>query len=468
MQITHNRFRTSAKDRQRILFLGDLGAVLAALLIALLIWKSRDWIDQTGSFLVQRVDWWFFLLPFVWLVLSIEMYDLRRAGNRAETIKGIAITAGIMLAVYLAIFFLAPSQFPRLGVGVFIGAAALLVAFWRFLFISIFTLPDFQRRALVIGAGRGGHRLAEIIDGITPRPFQIVGYIDDDEAKQGLSVNGHPVLGSGEDILAMLERHHISDVIFAITNEMRSDLFQTLLKVEEAGIPISTMPAVYEQLLGRVPIGLLQSDWVLRSFFDQAHADSFYELTKRLMDIIGGLVGTGLYVLTYPFFYLLIVADSGHPVLYRQARLGMNGREYEMIKYRTMRQDSEKDGGVRVTLENDARITRIGKLLRKSHLDELPQFINVLRGEMSLVGPRAERSLLVNNLQAQVPFYRARLLVRPGITGWAQINFGYAVSVEDTAIKLEHDLYYIKHRNLLLDLVILIRTFGAVFGFRGQ
>ena len=132
-----------------------------------------------------------------------------------------------------------------------------------------------------------------------------------------------------------------------------------------------------------------------------------------------------------------------------------------------MHNDAEIDGKARVTTENDDRITRVGRFLRKSHLDELPQFFNVLRGEMSLVGPRAERSELVNNLQAKVPFYRARLLVKPGITGWAQINFGYAATVEDTAIKLEYDLYYIKHRNLLLDIIIILRTVGQVIGLRG-
>jgi lipopolysaccharide/colanic/teichoic acid biosynthesis glycosyltransferase len=133
-----------------------------------------------------------------------------------------------------------------------------------------------------------------------------------------------------------------------------------------------------------------------------------------------------------------------------------------------MGQDAEKDGQPQVTKENDTRITKVGWFLRKTHLDEWPNFINVLRGEMSLVGPRAERSELVENLQEKIPFYRARLLVKPGITGWAQVNFGYAATVEDTAIKLEYDLYYIKHRNLMMDLVILLRTFGTMVGFRGQ
>ncbi|MCL4561907.1 MAG: sugar transferase, partial [Chloroflexi bacterium] len=136
--------------------------------------------------------------------------------------------------------------------------------------------------------------------------------------------------------------------------------------------------------------------------------------------------------------------------------------------FRTMRQDSELNGEVRTTDENDDRITRVGIFLRKSHLDELPQFINVLKGEMSLVGPRAERAALVTRLQQNIPFYRARLLVKPGMTGWAQVNFGYAATVEDTAVKLEYDLYYIKHRNLLMDLVIILRTGWTIIGFRGR
>jgi lipopolysaccharide/colanic/teichoic acid biosynthesis glycosyltransferase len=139
-----------------------------------------------------------------------------------------------------------------------------------------------------------------------------------------------------------------------------------------------------------------------------------------------------------------------------------------MIKFRTMHKNAEPDGRPRWAEENDERATRVGLILRKTHLDELPQFINVLRGEMSLVGPRAERPQLVDLFQRHVPFYRTRLLVKPGITGWAQINYGYAVTVEDTAIKLEYDLYYIKHRNLFMDLVIILRTVGAVFGLRGR
>jgi lipopolysaccharide/colanic/teichoic acid biosynthesis glycosyltransferase len=194
----------------------------------------------------------------------------------------------------------------------------------------------------------------------------------------------------------------------------------------------------------------------------------FYILGKRLLDILGGLVGAVVFLITLPFIALATLIDDGWPIFYSQARLGRGGITYRIIKFRTMRRDAEADGQPRWAREDDERATRVGRFLRKTHLDELPQFFNVLRGEMSLVGPRAERPELVEYFQRHIPFYRARLLVKPGITGWAQINYGYASSIEETIVKLEYDLYYIKHRSMLMDLVILLRTPATVLGFRGR
>ena len=177
----------------------------------------------------------------------------------------------------------------------------------------------------------------------------------------------------------------------------------------------------------------------------------FYELIKRIVDILGGLFGSLVLLLLFPLLALAIFLDDGAPIIYTQIRLGRGGQPYKIMKLRTMRRDAEADGTPQWAKEDDQRATRIGKILRRTHLDELPQFMNVLRGEMSLVGPRAERPELVQMFQTHVPFYRARLLVKPGITGWAQINLGYASTIEETIQKLEYDLYYIKHRNLFLD-----------------
>jgi len=265
-----------------------------------------------------------------------------------------------------------------------------------------------------------------------------------------------------------VQENNISEIIVSITGEMLGGMFQALLDAQEVGVDIVRMPTVYEELLGRVPILVLETNWILRSFVDELRVSGFYLLVKRLLDILGGLVGTLAMVVFLPFISFLTLIDDGLPIFYSQTRCGRGGQHYQIFKFRTMRRDAEADGQPRWAREDDERATRVGRLLRKTHLDELPQFMNVLRGEMSLVGPRAERPELVEYFQKHIPFYRARLLVKPGITGWAQINYGYASTIEETIAKLEYDLYYIKHRSLLMDFIILLRTPATVFGFRGR
>jgi lipopolysaccharide/colanic/teichoic acid biosynthesis glycosyltransferase len=248
---------------------------------------------------------------------------------------------------------------------------------------------------------------------------------------------------------------------------MNGKMFQSLLDAQERGIEVTRMPSAYEELLGRVPIRHLESDWLLRSFVDEARASGFYLLAKRLVDIIVGLGGMLVFLLTLPWAGLAIMIESGRPVLYWQVRLGQGGRRFEVVKFRTMHRNAEADGQAHWAQVGDPRATGVGRMLRMTHLDEFPQFWNVVKGDMSVVGPRPERPELVEELEKEIPFYRARLLVKPGITGWAQVNYGKGASVEGSAEKLEFDLYYIKHRGLLLDAWIILRTLGAVVGLRG-
>jgi lipopolysaccharide/colanic/teichoic acid biosynthesis glycosyltransferase len=249
---------------------------------------------------------------------------------------------------------------------------------------------------------------------------------------------------------------------------MREDTFRFLLEAQEQGVEIVRMPTAYEEMLGRVPINFLEADWLVRSFVDQARVNRFYQVGKRLFDILGGLVGVLILALIWPFVAILILVDSGRPVVFSQTRAGKGGKPYRIIKFRTMRVDAEKQGEPQLAKEDDVRSTRVGRILRKTRVDEWPQFINVLRGEMSLVGPRPERPELMEYFEKQIPFYRARLLEKPGITGWSQVNFGYAATIEEMSVKLEYDLYYIKRRSAVLDLVIILRTLATVFGFRGR
>ena len=460
-------------ERRILLFAGDFLVALTSLGISLLLWGSNmRFIDFDLTFLQQRVPTWFYFMPAVWLVLLVELYDVHRASDWKRTVRGIltAVAVGFVLFLLLYVYLVGSrkSLQPRVWVVVFLFAVSFLTLFWRRIYINIFTAPQFMRRVLLVGGGKTGQILLKIIDDLSPPPFHLVGIVDDDPQKMNSLIDNVSVIGTSEHLLELIDDRQISDIIVAISGEMKGSMFQALLDAQECGAEITRMPVAYEELLGRVPIRLLEADWILRSFVDQARVSGFYELGKRLMDITGGLIGTLAFLLILPFVSLAIFVDDGRPIFYSQMRSGRGGQPYKIIKFRTMRNDAEADGQPKWAKEDDERATRVGRFLRKTHLDELPQFINVLRGEMSLVGPRAERPELVQMFQRHVPFYRARLLVKPGITGWAQINFGYASTIDETITKLEYDLYYIKHRSMFTDLVILLRTPATMFGFRGR
>ena len=468
-----NAWRFRPSERRVILFAGDLIISLFGLVIGLYFWGIGDtWLGFSAEFLRTRVPEWFYLMPVIWIGLLLELYDLHRATNWRETIRSIATATILGFGVYLLLFFVLAEHpralLPRRGVAGFIITASLLTLGWRYLFIRVMARDAFMRRFLVVGAGRPGRGILQVIHKLDPPPFQVVGVIDDDPEKMGSDLENYPVLGGSESLIEIAQSKKVSDIIVAIMGEVYGQMFQALLDVQEMGVELINMPAMYEELLNRLPIQHLDAFWLLRSFGEEARVSIFYRMGKRILDFIGGVVGTTFFLAVLPFVSIAILIDSGRPVFYKQARLGRGGKPYDIIKFRTMRQDAEADGQAKWAEEKDQRVTRLGYFLRRTHLDELPQFLQVLNGEMSLVGPRAERPELVEALQKNIPFYRARLLVKPGITGWAQLNYGYVATVKDTMVKLEYDLYYIKHRSLWLDILILLRTPWTIFGFRGR
>ncbi len=464
------KFRLKPSELRFILVLGDLLVASIALVISLYVWASGDsWYRFSAEFLKYRAPAWFYLLPLIWIILLVDTYDTRKSANLRQTLRGIGMVFLVSVIAYLVIYFAAePNSLPRLGVAVFIVTATLLTLLWRLIYIHTFTSVSRQQRVLIVGAGKAGTALVEVISELDPPPFKLIGLIDDDPAKLGTNILGKPILGNHESMAEIIANQGITDLILAISNEMNHGMFQSILTAQEEGINLTTMTDTYESLSGRVPIDLLESDWVIRAFLDRAPTSGFYRIGKRLLDLLLGLVGLVALALLFPLIALVILIDSGRPVIFTQKRLGRGGKPYMIYKFRTMKSRSDMEKEALVTTTNDPRITGIGKFLRKSHLDELPQIINVLRGEMSLVGPRSERVELVQVFQKEVPFYRARMLVKPGITGWAQIHQPYAETIEETAIKLQYDLYYIEHASIWMDLNILLRTVGSVLGFKGR
>ncbi len=469
---THH-WQLRVSERRSLLLAGDLLAALVALGISLYYWgTSERFMGFSIEFLQLRVPVWFYMLPLIWLVIMVELYDVHRASDWNQTIRGVAVAVSIGFVMYLALYFYYndPSKFllPRRGVASYLIAVFVLTLAWRRLYIQVFTGSQFMRRVLMVGGGKSAEMLLKMFKGLKSPPFVLVGIIDDDHRKLGTMIEDVQVIGSSGQLLHLVQINNISDVIVAISGEMQGSMFQALLDAQEKGAEIIRMPTAYEEVMGRVPILMLEANWILRSFVDELRVSGFYLLAKRVLDILGGLAGTLATLLLFPFISLMIGLDDGLPIFYKQTRFGKGGQPYNILKFRTMSRDAEADGQPRWAREDDIRATRVGRILRKTHLDELPQFMNVLRGEMSLVGPRAERPELVEYFQQHIPFYRARLLVKPGITGWAQVNYGYASTIDETIVKLEYDLYYIKHRSILMDFVVLLRTPSTVFGFRGR
>ena len=471
--------RLGGVEQRVILIFGDLLASIIALATSLYIWKEYSWrvllatgitVKQAERIFSINIQFWVYFLPLIWLLLLIELYEPRIAANRKKTQRGIIIAAIIGLLGY-ALFFITlkdPSSLPRIVIGAFLVFASLLTWFWRSLYIRLYTAQGLARRILIVGAGKAGATLAKAYDELVPHPFYLIGYVDDDPDKVGSKVEGYRVLGGNKSLIKIIEQQNISDIVVAITGSMMGSTFQAILDIQESGVMVTRMPTMFEEITGRVPIHHLESDWLIRSFIDEARVSAFYELGKRVVDLIGSVIGIIIFLLTFPLISLAIVLETGFPIFYGQDRLGRGGKPFTLYKFRTMFQDAESDGEARLAVENDPRITRVGNILRKTRLDEFPQFLNVLRGEMSLVGPRAEREALVSQFQREIPSYRARLLVKPGLSGWAQINYGYVSTVYDTGIKLEYDLFYIKHRTVGMDISILLRTFSTVFGFKGR
>ncbi len=466
--------RLRVSERKLLLFLVDALLINGALLVALVLWT--DFVISAEMLLAYFR--WFVTLTLVWLLCALffDCYDLARAASTPHSVRSSSMAALIAVLVYTLIPFLTPPLQSRGLIFLFAGLALGGVAGWRVAYAQIFIQPWFEQRALVVGAGTAGRRLAAALKtapaGANPfrgTGYQLVAFVDDNPDYIGTTIEGVPVLDERGVLVSLAQALEVDEVILAITNRhaIADDLFDALLRCRELGLRVTTMSALYERLLGRVPVEHLGRDLHMAMPMEDTALDRFYGAVKRGCDIILALVGVWVVGTLAPFVALSNAITSPGPLFYRQQRVGKGGRCFEMLKFRSMVPDAEGDGSAVWADEDDPRVTPVGRWLRRTRLDELPQFINVLRGEMSLIGPRPERPEFTDNLARTVPFYRARHAVRPGISGWAQVRYRYGNSAEDAEIKLEYDLYYVKHTSLLLDLRILLLTLPVMLQFMG-
>ena len=457
-------------ERKTLLAIGDSVLVIGAVLLALWVWTLRDPFRSFSWGFVLSQAHWFLILTALWLLSASlnDFYDLRLAAClRSVWLALFRITALVFL-IYVAVYFPSPPQSLPRGIVLYHCAATFgLVGIWRTAYAMLLSRPFFRRRAIVIGAGQAGRTIVQAIKENLSSEYQLVGCIDDDPSKQGQVIEGVPVIGTRRDLLSLAKEKDVSEIILAITHTVHGELIRAIMDCHQQGVQVSLMPLLYEEITGRVPVEHVGDDWSLILPLDHAAIGSFWPFLKRTMDILICGIGLIILALLFPILALAIYIDSPGSIFYTQERVGRGGQVFRIFKFRSMILGAEEGGAVWAE-ENDPRVTRVGRFLRRTMIDELPQLINVLRGEMSIVGPRPERPIFAHELAEQIPFYRARHAVKPGMAGWALINYGYSSSVRDALVKLQYDVYYIKHQSLVLDLFILLKTTGAMLSFRGR
>lgn len=464
-------------ERKLLLTVVDLAVLNAAFLLVLMLPPrlSRS-VNEAQSHAL-----WFVVLSVVWLIVGhvLDIYDLTRAANTVRSAWVAGSAAILTSGVYLFVLLLTPDlSAHRLYALLLPVIATAGVAAWRVTYATVFVQPTFHQTALVIGAGRDGRVLARAVaetgdNGDNPSRgagYRILGFIDDDPAKQGLEIEGARVIGTRYDLLRLAQLLRPDKLIVAIPSleRMHDGLFQTILDCWEAGIPVTTMVDLYERVTKRVPVEHAGRDLHVVLPVSQPAGYRLYRVARRVCEVALVLLGMSSMLWLVPLVWLANLLTSPGDLFYRQERVGKGGKTFQILKFRSMVMDAEKESGVVWACQGDARITPVGRLLRKTRLDEVPQFWNVLKGEMSLIGPRPERPEFVDQLAQEIPFYRVRHAVKPGITGWAQVEYRYGSSVRDALIKLQYDLYYIKHQGLYMDLLVLLKSVQVVLRMQGQ
>ncbi len=446
------------------ILLGFVGVLLAASTVN--NFKGNDWHTLPSLAEVLQIAVAFSLLTSL-SSACFGLYRKSRASTSSKLVRTLlALPVGGYLA-YLALWFILDHDYAALLTATALAylAAGLLVSRTGARYLRRWSRPH---RVLVVGTGPEAHSLAQEIKDQTRGACEIVGFYPTAQATGGTDASGlHRVFSREERLVDLVARHEVREVIVAVEEHRGGGVpMDQLLACRTFGVPVLNLAGFYERSKSEVPIDSLKASWLVYGHgFVQGRKR---RLVKRAFDILGSafLLLAALPVMIVSM--LLVAMDSPGPVIYRQERVGCRGRTFMCLKLRSMRIDAEGDGIARWAATDDDRITRIGKFLRKTRIDELPQLISVLRGEMSLVGPRPERPSFVRQLNEQIPFYDIRHSIKPGLTGWAQVRYCYGSSLEDARRKHQFDLYYVKNNSLFLDLLILIETVSVVLLREGQ
>lgn len=415
----------------------------------------------------ERWEWLIVLALYLSVFGSVfEMYDLQKASKLDVVLKNIVLTSSLTVLLYLLTpYYTPPLPGNRLQI-IFLFIAIIVALFiWRLAYITLISSPRFYKRILIIGNYSNVELITDAIEKSDPN-YKVIGFVNTGKVVE--EVKG-VLLFTSQDIKKIIKENAISEIIIAGSFSKRVSLpiYTQLLDLLERGFSIKEYTQVYEDITQRVPVQHVDKDFYRYFPFSRSNQNKLYQFFHRCLDIVISVIGLLIGVLVLPLVWIGNLIGNRGPLLYFQERVGKHGNTFFIIKLRSMIINAEEDGAVWAN-KNDERITKFGKFLRKSRIDEVPQFINVLKGDMSVIGPRPERPVFVMELSKEIPFYEIRHIIRPGLTGWAQVKSDYASSKEDALEKLQYDLYYIKKRSVFLDLNILIKTLSTILFYRGH
>ncbi len=440
-----------------LLVWGDLFLAVLALYSAATLGMHRDYpIPVVTDFIL-------FALTVGFSSYFIELYNPNKIYSFSAKERTATIILGLVVSFFAlsTIFFMVPSEaFQRHLLVITLFVFGIFQISWHFIYISFVNHDSMAQRVLVLGQGNIA-RIMERIILLKQANYVFAGYYDvpGDEGTQEASKQVQCL-----PLMEYVKKEKINKLVMALTERRGSFPFKELLGCKFVGVEIVDAPSFYEEIMGKLLIENITPGWFI--YGDGFKLDAKSKFIKRLSDICFSILGLMLSLPLFPLIGVLVKIDSKGPIFYRQTRVGESQKHFQVIKFRTMKTDAETGGAVWAQ-KNDCRVTKVGKILRKIRFDEIPQFINVLKGDMSLIGPRPERPEFVEKLKKIIPYYGYRHFVKPGITGWAQIKYPYGSSEEDAMEKLRYDLYYIKKLSPRLDIVILLDTIKVVLFGKG-
>jgi exopolysaccharide biosynthesis polyprenyl glycosylphosphotransferase len=461
-----NKIHFEISERKVLLRIFDIITVLLALYSVGFVFNFNYFQFSTSNF------YWTIVLGIYLSIFGtvFEMYNLQVASNQAQIIKSIVLTSSTTVLVYLLTPIFTPVlPSNRLQILFFYLAIFLALFVWRLIYVAFFASNRFTKNVILIC---DKDQLKELVLGLENADphYKVVGYINSDNS--GVSddrFTGNLTQIDSNELEKFVQKNAVSEVVVASQNTegITAQLYNQLIHLLENGFTIKEYTQVYETLTQRIPVQYVARDFYRYFPFSRSNQNHLYLLFIRLADLLVGFIGIAVGLGLLPFILIGNLLANRGSLFYTQERVGKNGVVFNIVKLRTMIKNAEANGAVFTTF-NDSRVTAFGKIMRKTRIDEFPQFYNIIKGEMSLIGPRPERPVFVDEIAETMPFYETRHIIKPGLTGWAQVNYSYGESVNDSLIKLQYDLYYIKHRSIFLDINICVKTLSTILFYRGQ